>query len=383
MPRCPIPPAAHFAALMALATAGCGVTDGPGAPPTPVEETFVTRAAYFSNLDSPVLWHGPFDQDWLITTAKSTHRLYIHDAATGELVGRVGRGGGGLVEFRRPNGIALVDDLLLVVERDNARVQVLRLPAFDFVMTFGEASLRRPYGIAVLRRGPATVDVFITDDYDPAAAGGAVGLGERVKRYRLELPGSLDGAGAVTLLGSFGEMAGPGRLLVVESLAVDPVAGLLLIADEEAGDVKVYDVDGAFTGTVLWGDVIRHEPEGIVLYPCDGGDGYWILADQHRAHNRFLVFDRRDFTPLRTFAAATVRNTDGLAMTQRPVGSMPAGALYAVHADRAVGAFSWRRVAAALGLRDDCGPAGRAAAAAPERLIRRIAGKERTRQRPE
>ncbi|HUG39026.1 MAG TPA: hypothetical protein VMM12_00995 [Longimicrobiales bacterium] len=359
MPRLPIPPAALFAPLMALATAGCGLADVPGAPPTRVEETFVTRAAYFSNLDSPVVWHGPIDQDWLITTAKSPNRLYVHDAATGELLGRVGGGGRGPVEFRRPNGIALVDDLLLVVERDNARVQVLRLPAFDFVMSFGEGSLRRPYGIAVLRRGPATVDVFITDDYDPAAAAaaGPLGLGERVKRYRLELPGSGDGAGSATLLGSFGETAGPGRLLVVESLAVDPEARLLLVADEEAGDVKVYDVDGAFTGTVLWRDVIRHEPEGIVLYPCDGGDGYWILADQHRVHNRFLVFDRRDFTPLGAFAGATVRNTDGLAMTQRPVGSMPAGVLYAVHADRAVGAFSWRHVAAALGLRDDCGPA--------------------------
>jgi hypothetical protein len=33
---------------------------------------------------------------------------------------------------------------------------------------------------------------------------------------------------------------------------------------------------------------------------------------------------------------------------------MSAGALYAAHKDRAVGAISWSRIAAALGLRSDC-----------------------------
>lgn len=343
---------ARSLALAAAIVSGCGAPEGsPGQTPTLVPEAFVTRSSILSNLDSPAVWHGPFGQDWVVTTSKSRHRLYVHDAATGGLVTTVGGRGAGPVQFRRPNGLAIVGDLVLVVERDNARVQVLRLPGFDFVSTFGEETLRRPYGIAVLRRGPA-LDVFITDDY---AVGGAAdpGLDERIKRYRLDPASAAAGA---AYLGAFGDAVGAGRLLKVESLAVDPEAGLLLVADEEAVDVKVYDVDGAFTGRVLWGDVIRHEPEGIVLYPCGREAGYWILADQHRRENRFLVFERRHFELLGAFTGGTVRNTDGVALTQERVGDMAAGALYAVHADRAVGAFSWSEVAAALGVRDDCEP---------------------------
>lgn len=100
--------------------------------------------------------------------------------------------------------------------------------------------------------------------------------------------------------------------------------------------------------------MLRYDPEGIALYACDQGGGYWIIADQHPTGNRFLVFDRRSFQFVGAFTGTTVRNTDGIALAQRPVGSLAAGVLYAVHDDRAIGAFSWSDVAAALKLRDDC-----------------------------
>lgn len=195
--------------------------------------------------------------------------------------------------------------------------------------------------------------VFLTDNYE-AKDGRALddrALGKRVKRY---LVAQSDRGLVFTYLGAFGDTAGAGRLLGVESLAVDPDADILLIADEEAVDVKVYRTDGSFTGQVLWGDLIRHEPEGIVLYACGPSEGYWIVTDQHPAENRFLVFHRKSFVFVGAFTGATIRNTDGIALLQRPVGSMSAGALYASHKDRAVGAISWSRIAAALGLRSDC-----------------------------
>jgi 3-phytase len=333
---------------------GCAIEDAaPVDAPIVVGEAFVTGAAPLSNLDSPAVWHAPDGAAWIITTGKSSHRLHVHDARSGELLGRVGGRGSGPGEFHRPNGIAVAGDLVLVVERDNARVQMLSLPAFESIGAFGAGSLRRPYGIAVLPRSATVLDVFVTDNYAGAAGGLPPDreLGQRVHHYRLDT-----GAGPVAArhVRAFGDTAGAGRLFDVESLAVDPDAGLLLIADELAGDVKVYRADGTFTGRVLWGDVIRHEPEGIVLYRCGAEGGYWILADQHRTMNRFLVFERRSFALAGAFAGMRVRNTDGLALTQQPVGAMAAGVLYAVDSDRAVGAFPWSDVAAALGLRDDC-----------------------------
>jgi 3-phytase len=318
-----------------------------------IEEVFLTRSEPTSNMDSPAVWLAPSGESWVIATGKVTNRLHVYDAVTGAPIRTAGRHGSAPGEFRRPNGIAVVGDIALVVERDNARVQALRLPAFDPVTTFGGGVLRRPYGIGILEHDSPRFEILVTDDYR-----GFLGraprdgdLGERVKRFRVTVAGDRVDA---TYLGAFGDTAGAGRLRKVESIATDPASGAVLIADEEGGDVKVYDSDGSFTGRVLWGDVLRYEPEGIALYACDGMDGYWIVADQHRTWNRFLIFDRATFEPIGAFTGAAVRNTDGIALVQQPVGAMGAGVLYAVHNDRAVGAFAWSDIAAALGLRDDC-----------------------------
>ena len=55
--------------------------------------------------------------------------------------------------LERPNGIAVVDDLAFVVERDNHRIQAFTLPDFTSVGTFGASVLRLPYGLVVERAG--------------------------------------------------------------------------------------------------------------------------------------------------------------------------------------------------------------------------------------
>jgi 3-phytase len=346
----------HAGLLPLVFVAACAGSDTPppDIPVMVVEETFLTQPERTSNMDSPAVWRGSgAGETWVIATGKWTHRLHVYDGATGTLIRTVGGRGTEPGEFRRPNGIAIAGDIVLVVERDNARVQALRLPGFEHLVSFGGTVLRQPYGIAVHERDSTEFDIFVTDNY-----GGFLGrtpdddeLGQRVKRFRVSAGESRV---VVTYLGAFGDTAGAGRLRTVESLALDPDAGTLLIADEAARDVKVYRLDGTFTGRVLWRDVLAYEPEGIALYACGADDGYWIVADQHGTWNRFLVFDRRGYGFIGAFTGTAVRNTDGIALMQRSVASMAAGVLYAVHDDRAVGAFSWSDVAAALGLRDDC-----------------------------
>src|SRR3546814_4990331 len=74
------------------------------------------------------------------------------------------RSGAGEGEFDRPNGVAVVDELLFVVERDNRRVQVLRLPGFSHVASFGNDEFEKPYGIWVNRTGNG-YEVYVTDAY--------------------------------------------------------------------------------------------------------------------------------------------------------------------------------------------------------------------------
>jgi 3-phytase len=267
----------------------------------------------------------------------------------------MGGGGSEPGSLDRPNGIAVVDDLMWVVERDNARVQVFTLPDFRPIGIFGGAELRKPYGIAIVPEGDGVYATYITDNYefveDEVPADSL--LGERIRHFRVTV--RADGLTA-RVANTFGDTAGPGVLRVVESIAVDPTNDRLLIAEEQEGAsmIKVYTLGGRFTGEIIDARFFSYQAEGIVLYGCDASAGYWVATDQSTEVNTFHVFDRISLEHLGSFRGRTVLNTDGIALTQTPFDGFTAGAFFAVHNDGSVAAFRWADIAGALGLRSDC-----------------------------
>ncbi len=200
----------------------------------------------------------------------------IHAAATGTMLRRVGGPGAGLGAFQYPNGIAVADDLLLVVERDNHRVQAMALPGFRPLGSFREDVLLRPYGIAFFRDGAGVLQVYVTDDYgnevDPPEGEDPSGdLTRRVRHFALD---TRDGGFTARLAGTFGEASGPGALHVVESIQVDEAQGILLVADEHRFEMEVYDLQGAYLDRTLGTGPYRFgDPEGIMLYRCGAEEG--------------------------------------------------------------------------------------------------------------
>ncbi|HEX3159474.1 MAG TPA: hypothetical protein VHQ45_13215 [Gemmatimonadaceae bacterium] len=351
----------------AVVALGCGRSDDvtllPGADtaaaaaaPVPiVREQFITPIDSADNVDGPAVWHGPEGQHWLLSTAKSTDVVLVNDAATGAPIRRVGGPGAGVGQLRRPNGVTVIGDAMLVVERDNHRVQAFRLPAFTPMGTFGDSLLRLPYGIGWFEEKPGTYMVYVTDNYEtpeetvpPDAQ-----LGERVKQFRV----TIGGAGiSARHLRSFGDTAGAGVLRVVESIAPDAANDRLLIAEETEVDsyIKVYDLNGRFTGRVFGRGYFPQQAEGIALYACGEKEGYWITTDQGDETNTYHLFDRMTLEHVAAFTGAQTRRTDGVALTQKAFGPFPAGVFYASHVDASVGALSWSEIAAATGVRSDC-----------------------------
>lgn len=335
-------------------------SDGAGAPPTamggaptpPVvlAEAFLSPMDTLDDVDSPAAWRGPDGRVVLMATAKGSHVIMTYDGATGESLGRRGRPGAGPGEFQRPNGILVHGDLLFVVERDNRRVQVLTLPDFEPVTTFGDDVLLKPYGITGVPR-EGGIDLWITDDFDVTGEGAAT-WENRVKRFAVE---TREAGIQARMVATVGGAEGPGRLVVVESILADEAHGRLLIADEDESQrvIKVFDLDGRFTGQTMGEGVFTAEPEGLALWAC-GTEGYLLLADQSHEMNRFHVFDRVTLEHRATFAGEAVANTDGVALLQGPVGALGEGAFYAIHADQGVVGFSWADIAEALGLRATC-----------------------------
>ena len=322
-----------------------------------VAEAWLSPFDEADNVDSVAFWQGETEgttASWIVATGKESHGLLVYDADTGALVRRVGGEGDGPGQFRRPNGIMIAGDLALVVERDNHRVQVLLLPAFEPRGMVGVDVLRRPYGATVFEDEPGVLELYVTDNYEtldgeipPPAE-----LGERVKHFRVFA--EAEGVSS-ELVRSFGDTEGLGVLTKVETLLVDDASGRLLIADEhETGMVlKVYTLDGQFTGETVGQGHFFHEAEGLALRYC-GESGYWIATDQAPDISLFRVFDHADFTYRGTFVGETTANTDGVTQTSMATDAFPNGAFFAVHDDQGVTAFDWWAIAEGLGLGGDC-----------------------------
>ncbi len=362
-----IPPSP--AILLALLLAACASQPPAPAVPHPapvatapkllvVPESFVSAETPSEELDSVAAWSAPDGRTLAIVTGKSTHRLDLYDGDNGARLREIGEEGSAPGQFFRPNGIAVAEDKLFVVERDNHRVQALSLPGFKPVGTFGENELRSPYGLWINETEPGELEVYVTDSfmygkhYDvvpPYAE-----LDQRVRRYRVQF--DQDGTLMANYGGAFGDTREETALRMVESIAGDPSNDRMLIADEDTrhlSTLREYTFAGKFTGRSLPQDSFGAEAEGVALWTCPDGSGYWIAVDQLAPLTIFHLFDRKTLAPVGSFTGKVTSHTDGVALHGR-TRRFPGGVLYAVHDDKALAAFDLRDVARTLRIAPTC-----------------------------
>ncbi len=322
---------------------------------TAIKEAFTTRRDESDNVDSPALWHGPDGQNWLFATAKEGNVIIVYDAATGEKITQFGKPGNKAGELSRPNGIAVIDNYAVIVERDNRRIQVFSLPEFKPLGHFGQDFLRKPYGITI-DHFEGKYNLYITDNYETPAeeTPPADSLGQRVHLFTFTIENEQVNA---THIQAFGDTSGKGVLHKVESLLIDRDYDRLLIADEheEHRNVKIYKLNGNFSGRVISYHYFLYEPEGIVVWECEAdSSGYYIIVDQGKINNTFQVFHRKTMEYIGGFGGEITRNTDGIAITQKAFGDFSYGAFYPVHDDGSLTAISWKDIAKTLNLRYNC-----------------------------
>ncbi|MCX7557570.1 phytase [Xanthomonadaceae bacterium JHOS43] len=325
---------------------------GDGVASVQIAEAFVGTAVPDAEIDSLATWLTPDGDTWVIVSAKQAAQVFVYEGDTGRLLQRAGEPGA----LQRPNGIATFGDVLLVIERDGGRIQMLSLPDFAPMGSFGEGLLALPYGLWLNETAPGDVDVYVTDSYQH---GGAVPpldqLGQRVRRFRLRIDEDPIRAWAIDAFGGTDETSALRR---VESIAGDAAFNRLIVAEEHpdyrsAGPL-IFTLDGRYTGAHLGEGLFQGDPEGIALYECPSGNGYWIATDQSDTGNRFHVFDRASLAYLGSFHGEQVTSTDGIALHPFASERFPYGVLYVAHDDAAIAAFDWRDIADALNLWLDC-----------------------------
>ncbi len=329
-----------------------------GADAVPVREAFITEPMPEHEIDSVASWTTPGGDTWLIATGKESHQLVVYDGDTGEFRLAVGGPGEAPGQYTRPNGIAVFGDLVFVVERDSHRVQVQRLPDFAPVAIIGADVLRSPYGLWLHETAPGELEMLVTDsfmaDYRTETLPPMAELDQRVRRFRLQLRGE---ALVAEYTGHFGDTTEEGALRMVESIAGDPAHDRLLIAEEDlrAGTtLRVYDLAGRYQGQNLPRETFKAQAEGVALWACPDGSGYWVTADQGRDRTVFHVFDRRELGYLGSFHGEQTAMTDGIWLDGIGSPRFPYGVLYASHDDAGVAAFDWQDIARSLKIRRSC-----------------------------
>jgi 3-phytase len=349
------------ATLGACATGDPAVRTNPRAlavTPVTVAEAWISAEAIADTPDSIAVTADPDGRRIAWVTAKSGHRLVGHDVDTGAVVRTLGGEGTAPGQFLRPNGVTAAGGLLWTVETTGARAQIIDPADGRALAVFGAGEVTLPYGIAVetLAEGHYLAYITDSDQANGESAPPASALARRVQVYEIRIA---DGAAPeIRARSAFGATDGPGALHMVESIAVDPVHDQVLVAEEDAraGQVlKVYRRDGRWTGTVVGADRYAYQPEGMALYACADGSGWWVASDQHEEGQRYLVFARGSLDYIGAFRARRVRMTDGVAIVSVPTARFPHGVVLVQHDDRAIAAIAWADVAKALGLPLGCG----------------------------
>lgn len=156
-----------------------------------------------------------------------------------------------------------------------------------------------------------------------------------------------DGVFTTKLLKKFGDTAGDGVLNIVETVQADAQYNRLLIADEHERVIKVYSLDGHYTGTTIGRSVFKGEPEGFVLLQCGERNGYWLATDQLKPRSQWHLFERDSLQYVGTFQGVITSNTDGVALSTRE------GLFCAAHGDASVACFDVSEILSNLNLR--CG----------------------------
>jgi Raf kinase inhibitor-like YbhB/YbcL family protein len=334
-----------------------------------VEPVYDTWIYPDSDADSVATWVAPDPADSLMfVTEKDGDRVEVWSPVSGRPYAPMHFIGGDQNsdeegQFDRPNAVWVIYhvpfqdefvDILLVCEQLNGRVQIFRLPELSYFGQFaaGDLSTSRVFGRGL---GPYHDGddhfIMVTDRRTTA----------KVKRYRLVEDGDVLGAEFVD---AFGDETGDDELNIVESVIVDTAHDRIHVCGDEwrttgegVNGVRVFDLQGEYTGVTYGEPDFEFDVEGIVLYESGPRDGYIIVSDQYNNGdpNEYEVYDRVTLERIGNFecpddGALVTTNTDGIYLEQRPFPSFPNGAFFAINDDMNLHVYDWTDIAEALDL---------------------------------
>lgn len=311
-----------------------------------LSEAFWTPFDPADGISGLATWQGPGGQHWLFAAGTKADRLLLFEAASGERKLYVGQTGTALGQMAGPVAVATTSDLLFVVEAGNHRIQVLGLPDFTLLGTFGDAELKRPIGLVILPMTDGTLQALVLDG--ATAAPGqptAAELAARLRRFSLVREGYTIRA---TALAGEAPSSGPGALVAPLSAVWDYAQNRLLVLDQRGDAPVLVALDGAGQFQEAISLAGAGSPRSLTYLPCGNG-GFWLLGEDSAGRSQVRILDAATFAPRGVFRSRTAVNATGLAAIATTP-AQPAGAVYLSNDGKGAVAFDWAEVSKVLGI---------------------------------
>lgn len=187
--------------------------------------------------------------------------------------------------------------------------------------SFGEAELRQPYGLWVRATESGyevrVSDAFMEGDDDNEVVPALEKLNELFERFQVSLG---EQGFCAEPAGSFGATDAAGAIRIPESIWGDVVRDDCVVRGRPSG---WHAHQGVWHGRAIsrpgYGqELFKAQAEGIALFACPDGSGYWLATDQFKDRSVFHVFDRDSLWHIGAFVGDVVANTDGVWLSQTP-----------------------------------------------------------------
>ena len=217
----------------------------------------------------------------VLVTSKEKNLILILDDKSGKLID-TWKG------FNRPNGILAFDKYVLIIERDNKRVQLFEYSTRKLLDTWGHGFLKKPYG-GTVKKLYNGYQILVTDDMTKS-------IYSIIYKFKNGVL-SRDSSSVWKRL-SFATK--------LESLYYDCNKDLLLVADEAREIVLIYDFKSKSMIDSFGERILTGEPEGISKWK-----DYYIITNQSKTDNKFYIVNE-DFDIFHILKIKGVSNTDGI-----------------------------------------------------------------------
>ena len=251
-----------------------------------------------TNINKLKWWYNKYSKEyWLFVLSNDSNKIFILNALSGKYIKSLGAYGDKVGEFDKPIDMVIYDDYLMVLEKDNHRVQVFSLPELIYIGFIGEIELSNPQcieSVKLKKNDKEFCCLYIGDNLDNKPS-------RRKCYFRFIFEINKMGIYDIETLKI--EPDNKGELGLIESIKFDSVNDNLFIVDKLAKDIKIFNFENNYKETILK-DGFKGEPGDIDLVK-DTNRGMLFVGDFSRLDNFFHIYSR-DLNHIMTLSSELV-----------------------------------------------------------------------------